>query len=678
MTCLRALSRFVGLVALLAAASAGAAPVEAVLVPKAALAADGRHVHRLRLYLLGGEVPISGVPSVEAQHGAVVGPAVIAPDGGVTVRYRPPRVTTPEADTLHVTLADARTVDVPVSLEPSGRAQLQLTVSPDPLVLARDATAQVSVHVRDLLGRPVRAPLRIGASVGKLSRLEEKAPGEYQATYSPPDERFPQVAILAAVSVADAAFAAAPLRLSARVTVPGEGEPGGTMQIAVDGRTFGPQPIGPDGKFAIPLVVPPGGHAVGLSIDALGNQQKREIDLSLPPFPRQLLAAIPNELPADGWARAEVVAFAVDARGQPERTRPPALTVARGTLSSPQAHGDGAWSWTYSAPTGAGPVIIEAPTARTRIVLRPAPPFELSLEEPPEPLGAGTERPQTIFVNVRDRAGEPVAGARLTATLAGGRVLSVDEQSPGRHAIRVVTPRDPGRAQAALHVELGGLAPGAPRRVTLHAARAPKGQLAAEAWVDDDLGLPVPGASVVLTGPAGALTVESDHYGTARLELAQPAARQFRVLAEVSKLPGLEAALDFVRVGASVRAVASLRGHGVLDGSDAPPGASLDVELPLRPSAPVELKLSVEPRTVRPGQPARVRIQLTTPDGKPADGAILYQATAGRVDLVQQVKDGNAELRFVAPASATPGTRYLLSVTETASRVTAFVEVVVR
>jgi len=52
------------------------------------------------------------------------------------------------------------------------------------------------------------------------------------------------------------------------VTVPGEGEPGGTMQITVDGRTFGPQPIGPDGKFAIPLVVPPGGHAVGLSIDA--------------------------------------------------------------------------------------------------------------------------------------------------------------------------------------------------------------------------------------------------------------------------------------------------------------------------------------------------------------------------------------------------------------------------
>jgi hypothetical protein len=242
----------------------------------------------------------------------------------------------------------------------------------------------------------------------------------------------------------------------------------------------------------------------------------------------------------------------------------------------------------------------------------------------------------------------------------------------------VIAPRDPGRERAALHVELGGLLPGPPRRVTLHPARAPKGKLAAEAWVDDDLGLPVPGAPLELTGPGGAATVVSDRYGAARLELAQPAARQFRVTAEVLRLPGLEAALDFVQVGGNVRAVPSLRGHGVLDGTDPPPGASLDVELPLRPAAPVELTISVEPRAVKPGEPARVRIRLATPEGRPAEGAILYQANAGRIDLVQQVKNGYAELRFVPPAAATPGARYLVSVTETGSRVTAFVEVVVR
>ena len=149
-------------------------------------------------------------------------------------------------------------------------------------------------------------------------------PGEYRATYTAPEERYPQVAILAARCCSRiGAFAARPLKLAAKVSVPGEGEPGGTMRITVDGRTFGPQPIAADGKFTLSVVVPPGGHAVGTSTDALGNEQRRDIDLALPPFPRLLVATVPGELPADGRSRAEIVAFAVDGRGNPSRGRPP-------------------------------------------------------------------------------------------------------------------------------------------------------------------------------------------------------------------------------------------------------------------------------------------------------------------------------------------------------------------
>ena len=49
-----------------------------------------------------------------------------------------------------------------------------------------------------------------------------------------------------------------------------------------------------------------------------------------------------------------------------------------------------------------------------------------------------------------------------------------------------------------------------------------------EAWVDDDLGLPVPGAEVELTGPDSALRQRTDRYGTVRLEQALPQARHFR------------------------------------------------------------------------------------------------------------------------------------------------------
>src|SRR6185437_7933159 len=133
------------------------------------------------------------------------------------------------------------------------------------------------------------------------------------------------------------------------------------------------------------------------------------------------------------------------------------------------------------------------------------------------------------------------------------------------YRIRVETPPDPGRQSAALHVELEGLAPGPPRRVTLHPARAPKGRLAAEAWVDDDLGLPVPGVKVALDGPNGRAEVISDRYGTARLELTRPGARHFQVTAHLAALPDLEATLDYLDAGGALHPVASERGRGVVE-----------------------------------------------------------------------------------------------------------------
>ena len=123
--------------------------------------------------------------------------------------------------------------------------------------------------------------------------------------------------------------------------------------------------------------------------------------------------------------------------------------------------------------------------------------------------------------------------------------------------------------------------------------------------------------------------------------------------------------------------VASLRAHPALV-IEAPPGAALDADLPLSPAAAFDLRVVIEPAEVRAGQPARVHIRLTNADGTPSNGAIVYQATAGRIDLVRPVGGGTAELRFTPPADAAPGTRFVVSVTETITRVTAFAEVVTR
>ena len=548
-----------------------------------------------------------------------------------------------------------------------------------PLVAGRGAPTTLKLHVRDAAGRPARAVLRVAASIGRVGAVREAAPGEYRFTYTPPDDKYPEVAIVGALSVTDGAFAAAPIRLAARVTVTGEGEPGAKMTLAVDGHEFPSTIVGADGRFSVPLVVPPGGRASGVSVDKLGNVQRRDVDLALPPFPRLLLGAVPATLRADGTARAEIVAFAVDARGNPERRAPPPLSASAGTLSPPTPRGDGSTSWTLTAPPtiGAGAVRLRAAGASTTVTLRPGPPRSIEVVPPKEPLPAGLDAAVPVDVLVRDADGSPVSGATLSAAIAGGRVLGTSEvgpRAPGRYTVELVPPRDAGRGTALLHVEVTGVTPGPPRRVTLHPTARSGGELVAEAWIDDDVGLPVPGARVALSAPGQSVTVAADGYGTARIAFSRPAARSFRVTAEAAALPGVAAALDYLVVGGITHTVGSIAGDGVVESGEPPSFPSVDAPLPLRPAAPLDLRLSIEPRRPRPGQPVRVTVAVR---GGSAS-QLLYEASAGTIEVLRQPDHGEAVLRFVPPADALPGSRYLLSVTDAKTRVTAFTEIEVQ
>jgi hypothetical protein len=207
--------------------------------------------------------------------------------------------------------------------------------------------------------------------------------------------------------------------------------------------------------------------------------------------------------------------------------------------------------------------------------------------------------------------------------------------------------------------------------VTLHPAPRAGGELVAEAWLDDDVGAPVPGARVELAAPQKSATVVSDRYGTARIAFAEPAARSFRVTAQPAELPGVAAALDYLVVGGVVHTVGSVAGGGIVESGEPPGFPSVDVPLPLRPAAPLDLRLSVVPPRPRPGQPVRVTVAVR---GGSAS-QLLYEASAGTIELVRRPDNGTAELRFVPPADAPPGSRYILSVTDAKTRVTAFTEV---
>jgi hypothetical protein len=304
-----------------------------------------------------------------------------------------------------------------------------------------------------------------------------------------------------------------------------------------------------------------------------------------------------------------------------------------------------------------------------KVALRPGAPRAIEIETR-EPLAAGSDTPATVEARVSDGAGTPVPGATLTAALAGGRVRAIRELGGGRYAIELVPPRDPGKGTAQLHVEVASVPPGPPRRVTLHQLPTSDGKFRAEAWIDDDLGLPVPGARVDLAAPDAVAHESADRYGTARIAYAPPATPRFRVTATAPELPGAAAALDLLVVGGAAHAAGSVAGGGVVEPGEAPSFPAVDAAIPLIPGAAVDLRVSVEPKFPRPGEPARVRVALHG-----GASQLVYQASGGTLDVVKPAADGVAELRFTPPRDARPGSRYLISVTDAKTRVTAFIEV---
>jgi hypothetical protein len=663
----------------LALVSAEARAFDAVIVPSGPFAADGERVYPVELYLTDGE---RLVHPAKVELRCLRGQAVEAGttrDGGFRFRYRPVKVESPESDRCTVE-SGGKKAPAAIALEPAGRARITLELPPEPLVLAPHGreTAKVKVHVRDAAGRPIPLPLRLAASVGTISAATATGPGEYEALYTAPEARFPQVAILAAGSASDGAYGIAPLKISARVTVEGQAEPGGTMRVIVEGRTFGPQAIGADGRFALPVIVPPGGRALGLSVDKLGNEKRRDLDLALPPFPRTLLAVLPGELRADGEARAEVVVAAIDGRGELSRGAPPKLSTDGGTLAQAVARGPGLFTATLTAPRGIGEgaLHVSAQGARATVTLRAGPPARVTIADPGEPLACGLDLPQAVIATVADAQGAKIAGAQLAATLAGGKVGEIVDRGDGSYRIEVIPPVDPGKGRAALRVEVAAAPPGPPARVSLHLAPGSNAAAAtAEAWVDDDLGRAVPGIEVAIAVDAGdgksdSSTGTTDRYGAWQQRFAMRGKRA-HLVATAPALGAARAILDVIDAGGALHA-------GLEEGSLPPAAPSVEREIALKPALPVDLRIAADPPAVKPGGISRVRIQLAGAGGPSLPtGKLLPQASAGKLEPLPTIA-GAVEYRFVAPAGAAPGTRCVVSVTDPKSGITVFTEVVVK
>jgi hypothetical protein len=353
------------------------------------------------------------------------------------------------------------------------------------LKLGADTEVEVAI---DLSGPDAErfVPLRALATVGTLEAPRALGSGHFSARYRPPQDRFPQVALL----LVEVGNGAARLHCATRIALEGStlfpfrtgGGASVTMRVA--DRQFGPVIADRQGHVEIPIEVPPGVRkAAARAVDHTGASRETEVDLQLPPFPRVLVLAPPS---VEVGSFTEITVAALDENGAPVAPDKLALAASAG-LAHPLGGPPGEARFLFEAPArvGAGAVAVAAvaagtPPARSelRLSLRAGPPRKLTLTAASPVLIVGETRPVTVTIAARDRFANPVSAADVFVRV-DGRPTSVAVSAEGLATISVVPPsRYDGRESVVVDATLGEVVGaqslhvtgGPPARLTLQVA----------------------------------------------------------------------------------------------------------------------------------------------------------------------------------------------------------------
>ena len=199
---------------------------------------------------------------------------------------------------------------------------LHIAADPGYLQLGAGTTARVTIEVPE-----GASGLRLSASAGAIGEAIRQADGTYAATYTPPDETVPQVAILAAIARTErgpeAAYAAVPLWGEGDAVVKTRRH--ASIEVSIGDQTFGPVKADATGTALVPVVVPPGITAA--------RHGDRDIDLHIPPQRRVHLALGGEPVLADRENQVDVFVFEVDAAGSPARSPSFTLRTSRGAVA---------------------------------------------------------------------------------------------------------------------------------------------------------------------------------------------------------------------------------------------------------------------------------------------------------------------------------------------------------
>jgi hypothetical protein len=288
-------------------------------------------------------------------------------------------------------------------------------------------------------------------NVGRVGSAEREGPGRFEALYTPPEQFYPQVAIIVATAIVrgEPKLGWTVLRLwgkgNARVTT----RPNAKVSVRIGKTSHGPVRADRSGVALVPVVVPPGVKH--------GWDGRRQVDLNLPPMNHLHMVAPSPRLPGVEAKEVPLYLFTVDDGGGPRADSPPVVDAFGGRVE-PVAVSPGVWRATVTVPAGK-PAKLELtasiagePASRLQLERTAGPPERLTIEVPK--LAGPAVSPLKVSVRVTDALGTPVE-ARVQGSCDEGSFEAFVRRGPGRFEALWRPPGKPERTHAQLEVRAG-------------------------------------------------------------------------------------------------------------------------------------------------------------------------------------------------------------------------------
>lgn len=336
------------------------------------------------------------------------------------------------------------------------------TAEPERIILGETASATLRIIATDDDDRPLDvAPPTLTVSTGAIGTPARVGPGVWTATFTPPKDAWPHVAIVAATiehgQETAVGFVALPLWGKGQAAV--ATKPNAQVTVSIGADRFGPVQSNAAGDVRVPILVPPGPEtAVARSVDNVGNESQKSISLGVPGFNRLAVVALDDVVAGDGNGRGRLLAYVVDKKGAPLIDARLTAKASTGRVAAPVEVAPGVFEmlWQPGPSTAQEATVsialVGVPLSVAKVQLRviAGAPTRADIVVPRRALSADDDPAVPVRLTVFDAGGTPVPFGAARVDVDHGRL----EGGSGdvTRQLTWVLPRARERASARLTV----------------------------------------------------------------------------------------------------------------------------------------------------------------------------------------------------------------------------------